>query len=284
MSTRRVRLASAVAAVAVLLTGCAGGPEESAAPPREASPTSPPSTPPAGPGAWVDSLPVGPPPRIGYVIGHTYHSADGRVVRLPRDRGITWIAGLGDGFLMVDDRGWEGTAGISVLDARGHRTSDVDTIAGTPVLSKDGATLRWITFTPAEVGPSGREPTRLHLADVATGEIETQAVRRDVDGLPRVPQSEGQPTIDTHRKRGLRVVDSLTGAPLARLESPGRWVRGLLTAAAWERPARLLVAAVDRRTDAAAILRVDLESGAWELAVDWTRMEETSSVTFETRR
>ena len=42
--------------------------------------------------AWVDALPIGPPPAIGYVIGHTYHSPDGRIVQLPRDRGVTSIA------------------------------------------------------------------------------------------------------------------------------------------------------------------------------------------------
>ena len=40
-----------------------------------------------------------------------------------------------------------------------------------------------ITFSPAEVGPADRSPTRLHVGDVRTGEIRSRVIQSD-DPLP----------------------------------------------------------------------------------------------------
>lgn len=285
MSTRSrsaVRAVGALAVVAVLVAGCGGGDgDNESAPTAASSATAPRSTAPAGPVAWVDALPIGPPPTIGYVIGHTYHSPDGRTVALPRDRGVTAIARLGDGYLVMDDRHFEGTAGLDLLDARGNRMREIGTVAGPPVLSKDGSTLRWITFTPSEVSRSERQPTRLHVGDVESGVIRSRVIRRDRDGLPEVPQPEG--LADVGLRSGVVVVHDLaTGDLVSRLASPGRWMRGRIWSAAWEDRAHLVVAFVqrdDRRET--AILRVDVRSGHWSLAVDWTPTERTYPVAFE---
>jgi hypothetical protein len=272
-----------VAVVAVLLAGC-GDDGDQSAPPAASSPTGSASTAPVGPIAWVDALPIGPPPRIGYVIGHTYHSPGGRIVQLPRDRGYTSIARLGDGFLAVDDRHWEGTAGLELLDARGNRVREIGTVAGPPVLSKDASTLRWITFTPSEVSRSEWQPTRLHVADVESGAIRSRVIRRDRDGLPEVPQPEGLAEVGA--RPGVVIVHDLTtGDLVSRLASPGRWMRGRIWSAAWEDRAHLLVAFVQRGNGReTAILRVDVRSGDWSLAVDWTPTERTYQVAFETVR
>lgn len=191
MSPRSRAAAVTLVALAVLAAGCAGDPQQAAAPPDEtsptspSSPTSPTSTAPARPGAWVDGLPVGPPPEIGYVIGNTYHAPEGRMVRVLRDHGVTSIARLGDGFLVTSDQIFEGSTGVYVLDDRGRVDTSAGqpghvpgaaTVSGYPVLSADGATLHWLTFTPPESGLD--LPTLLHAGDVATGDVTT--VRLDL--------------------------------------------------------------------------------------------------------
>lgn len=266
MTRHRLCAAVVCAVLALPVTGCSDAAEPDAAPSpppssaeREASPD---ATPPFGYTAWLDGLPVGRPPAVGYVIGHTYHSATGRTVPLPADRGVTAIARLGDGFLVVDDRFFEGTAGIVTVDARGHRVSEIGSVAAAPVLSRDGSTLRWITFTPHGVSPEEREPTRLHVADIASGEVRSRIIRRDVDALPRVPAPPGR-----------RV----------RLPMPVP-VRGRLSARAWEDRTHLLVGIVRPRAGTAAVVRLDTRSRTWSLAVDWTSLEDTSQVVFETTR
>ena len=189
MSTRRRRVVGALAAAALVTTGCGGGPADPTAPEAASSPApAPPSPNPTLPSAadWVDTLPVGPPPAVGYVIGHTYHSPDGRVVRMPQDWGVTSIVGLGDGYLVTSDHAFEGTTGVFRLDEHGR----IDTSAGQhghlpgaatvtshPVLGADATSVYWLTFTPPESGLS--LPTLLHTGDVGSGEVNTFDV--DVD-------------------------------------------------------------------------------------------------------
>lgn len=258
-----LRHAAAVALSVVLLGGCAGddgGAETARATP---SPTASTSTAPPLPATWVDTLPVGAPPRIGYVVGHAYHSPDGRLVHLPRDRGTTWLTRFRDGYFVVDDRFFEGTAGVALLDAEGNRVRELGGITGSPALSADGATLRWVSITADGVSRSEWEPPQLHVADVATGEIRSRVVpRRDVRSSALVGRTP-------HVRIPQRVL-------------PGRWLRRTVLAKAVEDRHHRLVAV--RRGREAAILRVDLRRGAWELAVDWTPLEGTYVVAFETRR
>jgi hypothetical protein len=279
VSKRSSGVIGALAVVTVLASGCGGDGGGPASPDATSAPASE-STTPAGPLAWVDGLPVGPPPTIGYVIGHTYHSPDGRTVALPTDRGITAIARLGDGFLVVDDRHWEGTSGVGLLDAHGNRVGEIGTVAGPPVLSQDGSTLRWITFSPAEVGPADRGPTRLHVGDVRSGEIRSRVIHSD-DPLPTVADPDGVADVRV-RDDVVVVVDRGTREPVARLASPGAWIERLISTAAWEDRAHLLVSLVPGDGSAAAILRVDVRSGDWSLAVDWTPTQRSYSVAFET--
>jgi hypothetical protein len=177
-----------VTAVVALVSGCGGSSDEGAKPPATASPpsasspvateTPPPALP--GPDEWVDGLTIGEPPAIGYVIGHTYHSPDGRLVPLFRDRGITSIVRLGDGYLVTSDRFFEGSTGVYGLDRDGRvdpsfgqpgHVRGAASVASYPVLSADRSTVHWLTFTPPETGLD--LPTLLHAGDVATGDVTT---------------------------------------------------------------------------------------------------------------
>jgi hypothetical protein len=274
MTRPRLRAASACLALGLVLatTACDGEPEAAPGPtasspattatdPTTASPTSG-STPPFGYTTWTDGLPVGPPPAVGYVIGHAYHAPGGRMVALPRDRGITSIARLGDGFLVTDDRFFEGTRGVLLLDARGDLVTELGTVAGVPVLNRNGSKLRWITFTPLEVSPADRSPTRLHVADVATGEIRSRILR--FDDRDHVPEA---PAVPAPRQRRIPI------------DLP---VRGQPSAQAWEDRTHLLVGLVRPRAGRAAVVRLDTRTRTWSLAVDWTPLERTYDVTFET--
>lgn len=143
----------------------------------------------AQPGAVdrLEDLPVGRPPALGYVIGHTYHAPDGGTVRLPRRWGTTSITRLGAGFLVTDDRHFEGSNGVYRLDAQGRiipsagqpgHLTGAATMSGHPLLSGDGETVHWLTFTPPETGLV--LPTLLHEGAVATGAVRT----REVDLAP----------------------------------------------------------------------------------------------------
>ena len=263
MNLRALGTALAVAVVA-LTAACDADEEPSADPPPSQSTT---VTTPPRPTAWVDALPVGRPPAVGYVIGHTYHSPDGRILRLPSDRGITSIARLGDGWLVTDDRVFEGTLGVLLLDERGRFQRELGTVAGAPVLSRDGDRLRWITFSPAEVGPADRSPTRMHVGEVATGAVRSRVLDFTGDHVPLSPAVPGPPT----------------GEAQARRAAPTPAARRAIWSTTWEDRDHVLAAIFVRDGRSAAVLRLDARTGEWELAVDWTPTERTSQVAFETR-
>jgi hypothetical protein len=240
-------------------------------PPAASSPTAAGSTGRAGPVAWVDALPIGPPPRVGYVIGHTYHSPDGGAVALRPDRGYTAIARLGDGFLVVDDRYFEGTAGILRLDARGDLVAELGTVAGPPVLRDGGRELRWITFTPEEVSPADRSPTRLHVADIATGTIRSRVLRNPGD-------------LGDHRWFAPALTAPPTGERVARRAAPTPATRRMIWSTVWEDPEHVLAAVFTRSGRSVAVLRLEVSSGTWSLSVDWTPTERAASVAFEVTR
>lgn len=263
---------TALCTVLALAAACSGDPSSSDVPadtaateeaaPTSVVPASPGTAPPIGYTTWTDGLQVGPPPALGYVIGHTYHAPGGRVVELPSDRGITSLARLGDGFLVTDDRYFEGTMGVLLLDARGNLVRELGTVAGAPVLDDDGSTLRWITFSPLEVSPADRSPTRLHVADVASGEIRSRILR--FDARDHVPEA---PAVPAPRQRRIPVQLPVRGRPAAR---------------AWEDRTHLLVAIVRPRAGRAAVVRLDTRTRTWSLAVDWTSIEGFFGVTFAT--
>jgi len=316
--------------------------------------------------AWVDSLPVGPPPAIGYAIGHTFYPAGGRTVRLPRGFGITSIAQLGDGYMVTSDHAFEGSTGVYQLDHHGRidlaagrpgHVPGAATVSAYPVLSADGATLHWLTFTPPESGLD--LPTLLHTGEVATGAVTTvkvdiaptflTEVTGVIDGrivirsgwggrgeawisdgtseLSRTPALDraslisphsrlvavavgedaigvldfdnrsllwrrphsyamafsptGRQLLVAHRRR-ISVVDARTGRVRHDVGAPpyrrAQWYSDQL---AWEDERRLLAGI--KLEHRAAVVRIEVETGDVELALDWTPTEETLYVTFETR-
>lgn len=154
----------------VLVFGGCGTPPGSPGPapgPTTAGGSPSPAT--RGPHAWVDRLPSGPPPRLGFAIGRTYTTPDGQQVRLRlRGRpGITSVARIGDDYLVTTDASFEGTTGVVRIGPDGRADGKVRTITGAPV--RTAGTLRWITFTPPE--SLRRRSAHLHRADVATGAV-----------------------------------------------------------------------------------------------------------------
>lgn len=360
-------LAAVLSALVLLTGGCADNRDRPAPGSRTGSPTASESTAPAGPVAWVDRLPVGDPPKIGYVVGHTFVGADGATVRLRLGgRGVTSITRLGDGLLVTDDRSFEGTTGIARLTADGiidpsltrpgHQPG-YGTVASRPVLSADGSTVHWLTFTPPESGVS--DPTMVHAGDVATGAITSVEIDvsptfltsllgvvgddvvfrpgwvghgktyvRDGASAPRrVPALDGASTINPRarlvsaflgrrgavgavldydsrrvlwRERALTpysfspsgrrllarthdgfvVLEARTGDPQGRLGATTALQGWALASGVWEDDHHLLVGVV--RGGRAAIVRCDVRTGRWEVAVDWSHLEGTHQVTFET--
>jgi hypothetical protein len=350
MGARR-SVVAATAAALVVLAGCGGGDGDAVRP--STAPTT--STAPVGTADWVDSLPIGPPPRIGYVVGHTFHAVDGRIVRLPQDRGITSITRLGEGFLVTDDRYFEGSRGVFALRPDGAVVGDGAAASGPPVLASGGGEVYWMTFTPPESGLS--VPTMLHRADVATGTRTAMRIEHHPGWLATAvgviddevvydigflghgtvwatrfgdePRRLGAVlgAVAVHGRSGLIagiadqdgrigvVVDHRTAAVLweeqgvvpisfspsgrrllarvgtsvsivdarsGRLVSPVSEAYGgkawELEKPAWEDEHHLLAGVVLKRR--AAVVRVDVRTGAWELAIDWTPLEKTFEVAF----
>jgi len=98
---------------------------------------------------------------------------------------------------------------------------------------------------------------------------------------PAVPQ-RALPEVRA-RRNVLAVVDGAAGDLVARLATPGPWLRGHVRSTAWEDRARLLVCLERDQGRSTVILRVDVRTGRWELAVDWTPLERTDTVAFEAR-
>ena len=107
-------------------------------------------------------------PRLHYVDGHTLRLPDGTTVQLPRQWGVTGIAAYDGGYLVSDDRAFEGTVGMAKLDADG-RVLDQWSGTGAPELSQDGR-LAWVSLSVSEADQHG--PTVLH-ADSTDGDHET---------------------------------------------------------------------------------------------------------------
>ena len=97
-----------------------------------------------------------------------------------------------------------------------------------------------------------------------------------------MPQPAGPPRGRLRPRTAVVVLDQITGEQVARLASPGAWIRGRIWSAAWEDRAHLLVSFQRDHGLETTILRVDVRSGDWSLAVDWTPTHESHGVTFQT--
>ncbi|UUZ57922.1 hypothetical protein [Nocardioides sp. B-3] len=143
-----------VAACPAALLGCSGPPE--AVP----EPTPEPRVVVTATASPEEPLPTSRPPRTAVVAGHTLTYPDGRTVRLPRDRGVTGIAAYGDGYLVADNRFFEGTLAMSRLDSAG-RVLDTGPAPGR---------RSWRRTAVARVSPVAPEsgetgPTLIHVGE-----------------------------------------------------------------------------------------------------------------------
>lgn len=113
-------------------------------------------------------------PRIGYVDHHVLRLPDGTQVQLPRRWGVTGIAAYDGGYLVSDDRVFEGTVGMAKLDADG-KVLDQWSGTGPPMLSRDGR-VAWVSLFVSEADQHG--PTVLHADSVEGGAEVTQRIDR----------------------------------------------------------------------------------------------------------
>jgi hypothetical protein len=148
-----MRRLAALWALIGLLAACAAPSESVVAP---AAPTT--STPPT-----LDDLPLGPPPRIGYVVDHRFVGPGGRRHALPRRHRILSVARLGDGFLVQDDRAFEGYTGLALV-RRGRNVEGWST-PGSPVLGRGGA-VAWSEATTSEASVQPPPMVRLEVDGV----------------------------------------------------------------------------------------------------------------------
>ena len=132
------------------------------------------TTTPTAPEPPRPAMPVTGEPRIGYVDGHVLRLPGGRQVRLPKRWGVTGIAAYDGGYLVSDDRVFEGTVGMARLDAEGT-VLDQWSGTGPPVVSRDGR-VAWVSLAVAEADQHG--PTVLHADSLEGGHAVTQRIDR----------------------------------------------------------------------------------------------------------
>ena len=108
-----------------------------------------------------EPLPTSRPPRTGVVVDHVLTYPDGRRVQLARGWGVTGIARYGDGYLVADNRYFEGTVGMQRLDADGLVVESW-TSTGSPLVAPDGQ-VAWVSMIAPESGETG--PTLIHVGE-----------------------------------------------------------------------------------------------------------------------
>jgi hypothetical protein len=246
------------------------------------------------------------PPRIAYVDGRTLIRPDGSRLRLAPDDRLRWrvsaIMAYDGGYLVTDDRWFEGTVGMHRLDAHGRVLSSWASTG--PAVRGPGGQVAWISTVPPESGRTG--PTLLHVDDRvqrldpvgnpsglawADGRWTYFAWARggrgvrgrwwstDLDGPPR---PAGQPVWPTrpspdgrHRMRVAAdpvrlVVRGEDGRIVTVVRLPGRLVWAALPEIVWEDDAHLL-ATIVRDDDRRVLARIDLQgrisrAGEWQPA------------------
>ena len=134
--------------------------------------TTTPAVPPT-PAAHPD-LPFSGKPTLAYVEGHVLRKPDGSTVQLPKRWGVTGIAAYDGGYLVSDDRTFEGTVGMAKLDADG-KVLDQWSGTGPPRVSQGGL-LAWVSLSVSEADQHG--PTVLHADSVSGGHEVTQRIAR----------------------------------------------------------------------------------------------------------
>lgn len=149
-----------VATCLAALVGCSGSPAtDPAASPEVLAPTASTALTKAVDRPIDEPLATSRPPRTAVVADHTLTYPGGRTVKLPSGWGVTGIARYGDGFLLADNRYFEGTLGMQRLDAEG-KVVDAWTSTGPALVAPDGQ-VAWVSMFAPESGEPG--PTLIHL-------------------------------------------------------------------------------------------------------------------------
>lgn len=158
------------------LAGCRGAVTPAPAPAvtrtvtASAGPT-PADDPPSGPSARPE-LPFTGEPRLAYVDGHVLRAPDGSTVPLPGRWRISGIVGYAGGYLVSDDRTFEGTVGMQRLAADGSVLEEWSG-TGPPLVSRDGR-VAWVSLVAPESGENG--PTLIHADSLDGGAEVAQEV------------------------------------------------------------------------------------------------------------
>lgn len=246
--------------------------------------------------AGLDDLDRSGPPRLAYVRDHVLHRVDGGrlTIRLPlRGRwGITSLVPVGGGYLVTDDRWFEGSLGMHRLGAEGTAATSW-TSTGPALLGPRGGAA-WVSMVAPESGESG--PTEVHagtrvqpiapliwpMLSAYDGDVVTfTALQKDgrtyerrgfATDLVRPPQGVRRPSNRTYspdvrhwwelRRRVLVI-----GGPDGKVKLGSRPFVQAFSRPAWEDDQHLLVTITQRRRQ--AIGRIDLE-GTVTLASDWS--------------
>lgn len=245
-----------------------------------------------------DALPRTRAPALAYVDGRTLRRPDGSTVELPRRWRVTSIEAYAGGFLVTDDRSFEGTVGMHRLDGDGRVLASWGSTG--PALSDGEGRIAWVSLVPGEGGETG--PTLVHVDSVDGGSERT--VELDRDRVPfLVRWFRGEVVYRTWGQEASFATDGSTAprpVPLAAelgVPSPdGRqWARvtkdevvlrqgdgqlldvvrerGLgrsaLATAVWEDGRHLLTTLTRGRE--MALARIDTRNGSVSLATDWQR-------------
>jgi hypothetical protein len=236
------------------------------------------------------------PPRLAYVRDRVLHDTDGSLLRIRlglRGRwGVTSLVAEGDGYLVTDDRWFEGTLGMHRLDGEGQVFASW-TSTGPAVTGPRGAAA-WVSIVAPESGETG--PTLVHtsgrqqdigplLAPVLAAydgraltftalrkEGRTYERRGFTTDLVHPPEQVPTPSTRTYAPDGqhwweLRRWRLAIGGPDGEVEIRSRPFVQSFSRPAWEDDSHLLVTVTQRRRQ--AIGRIDLD-GALSLAGDWS--------------
>jgi hypothetical protein len=104
------------------------------------------------------------PPFVAGRVVHTVAAEQLRVRLGLRGRwSLTSVVPDGDGYLVTDDRWFEGTLGMHRLDARGRLVSSWASTG--PALPGPGGRAAWVSLVAPESGETG--PTLVHVGDRA---------------------------------------------------------------------------------------------------------------------
>jgi hypothetical protein len=236
------------------------------------------------------------PPRVAYVRGHVLHRPDGSELTIHlglRGRwGITSVAPVEDGYLVTDDRWFEGSVGMHRLDSDGDVVASW-TSTGPALVSPTGEVV-WVSVMPPESGETGA--TELHsevvtqrlprliwpvLSRYDAGVVTFTALRREgkdwnrrgfATDLRRPPHRIPTPSGRTRSPDGrhwwvFRRTRLVIGGEQGEVELRSRPFLQSFGRPVWEDDAHLLATVTDGPRQ--AIARIDLD-GTATLASGWS--------------